>query len=233
MRRSKPPGRAPTSPDNAAGDLDDFATYGHPFEQVTYRLQFVSPVQAVLTGVTHAPPVPIAVSRHWAHGSLSEFTSPGVTQYSVAHALAQPPVALQMQLAMSWKNVVLPPAQSDWQQSTHFCSLSPSHAAVLVAVSVHVPPLLLPDELPLLDPLELPLLEPLLDPLELPLLDPLEPPLLPPLLPLEPPLPPPLFDPPEPPLFEPLVPPLDPPLEPPASVFMDPSGLLLPPPSSP
>jgi len=50
------------------------------------------------------PQLPLsAVLMQSAHGSVSEFTVPGVAQYSVAHLVAQPPVALQTQLAMYWK----------------------------------------------------------------------------------------------------------------------------------
>jgi hypothetical protein len=126
--------------------------------------------------------------------------------------VAQPPEAPQTQFAMSWKNVVLPPAQSVWQQLTQSCPwlvVMAWHEEMLLEFNVHEPPLLDPDELPLLDPLldpeELPLLEPLLDPLlepdELPLLDPEELPLLEPLLD-------PLLEPDELPLLEPLEPPL-------------------------
>ncbi len=207
----------------------------------------MSPWHAVLTGVTHAPPVPIAVPMQSAHGSVSELTVPGVKQYSVAHLVAQPPVALQTQLAMSWKYVVLPPAQPFWQQSTHLFVLSPWHVLMPLVVSVQVPPpLLLPEELPLLEPLleplELPLLDPLLEPLELPLLDPLllpeelplPEPLLEPLeLPLLDPLLEPLLEPLELPLLEPLLDPLELPLEPPVSPEVDASPPPLPPSSPP
>jgi hypothetical protein len=188
-------------------------------------LQFVSPWQAVVTVVPHAPLR--ALLMQLAQASVVEFSSPGVMQYSVAHLVAQPPLALQTQLAMSWKNVLLPPMQPVWQQSTQLCELFPSHVVMLLWVRVQVPPLPLPDELPLLDPEELPLLEPLLDPEELPLLEPLldpeELPLLEPLLepdelpllePLLDPLELPLLDPLELPLLEPLLDPLELPASP-------------------
>jgi len=111
--------------------------------------------------VAHAPA--IAVLRHVAQASVLDVSVPGVTQYSVAHAVAQPPVVPQMQFATSWKYAVSLPHEL-WQQVMHVVAASASHVCVQVAP---------PEELPLLDPLELPLLEPLLDPLELPLLEPL------------------------------------------------------------
>ena len=64
-------------------------------------MQFASAWQAASTVL---PQLPLsAVLMQSAHGSVSEFTVPGVAQYSVAHLVAQPPVALQTQLAMYWK----------------------------------------------------------------------------------------------------------------------------------
>jgi hypothetical protein len=101
------------------------------------------------------------------HASPLVVIVPGEAQYSVAHAVAHPPVVPQMQLAMSWKYAVSLP-HPFWQHVMQVLEASASQVWVQV-----VPP----DELPLLDPLELPLLEPLDPPLPEPLELPLPPPL--------------------------------------------------------
>jgi hypothetical protein len=79
-------------------------------EQFRYVLHAESLWHAVFTGVTQDPPEPSSVLRQLAQGSVLEFTRPGVAQYSLAHADAQGPLPLaQTQLAMSWKNALLPP----------------------------------------------------------------------------------------------------------------------------
>jgi hypothetical protein len=135
-------------------------------------LQAVSLWQAVSTAL---PQLPLsAVLMQSAQGSVSEFTVPGMMQYSVAHWVEHPPVSLHTQFAMSWKYAVLPPVQADWQQSTHLLLASvPSHASALLVVNEHAPPLPPPEAPPLFDPPPDPL-EP-----ELPELPPLELELLP------------------------------------------------------
>jgi hypothetical protein len=131
---------------------------------VTYSWQLASAWQASLMGVAQAPAT--AVLRQVAHGSVLEVIIPGVTQYSVAHAVAQPPASAHTQFAMYWKYASLPPVQPVWQQSMQLVAASASHVCVLAVVSVHVPlpPEELPEEPPLLEPLEPPLLPPLLPP---------------------------------------------------------------------
>jgi hypothetical protein len=60
-------------------------------------------VHALLTCVTHEPPVPSAVVRQVSHASPEVVMVPGVAQYSVAHCETQGPLVPQMQAAMIWK----------------------------------------------------------------------------------------------------------------------------------